>query len=73
MPIYRLSRAAPIGYDEAAGFVISAPDEKTARYMAAMQCGDEGGKTWLSPALSFCVEVESIKPYAIILRDFRAG
>ena len=50
MRLYRLSRIGSVGYDEAAGFVVAAPDESAARatpraaslgYSDGPGCGDE--------------------------------
>lgn len=46
--IYHVYRTDDIGYDEVSSFVVCARDSKSARNMAANECGGEGIDAWLS-------------------------
>lgn len=76
--IYLITRKDGTSYDEAAGFVVAAIDEESARAMIAgeEQYGDEGEGPWLdsrrSTALMLGRSLPGDEP-RIILRDFCAG
>lgn len=75
MNIYKIKRDDyDVGYDEAAGFIITARDTDQARQLAVANAGDEAGVVWLDSDL----EVERIGTNAddvakVELRDFRNG
>jgi hypothetical protein len=72
-------------YDKAFGFVVSAPDEATARTLANSEAGDENYGTfmgrevsrtktpWLDPHYSTCVELVPPEAPGIIMRDFASA
>lgn len=60
-------------YDSARGFVVRAPNSRTARKLASEWAGDEGAHTWLSPKCSTCQKILNSNLPKIILRDFHAG
>jgi hypothetical protein len=76
--IYVITRG-DAGYGEAAGFVVAAIDEESARMIIADEDeahGDEGPAPWLDSRRSSAVMTgRSLPgdPPRIILRDFRAG
>jgi len=57
--------------DFTTGFVISAPDEKQARFLASQNCGDEGTRAWASSKFSDakCIAHETEEYTGVILRD----
>ena len=81
--IYLITRndedgAGEIDYDDAAGFVVAAIDEESARRMIADsgRYGGEGAGPWLDSRLSTALMLGRSLPGdepRIILRDFRAG
>ena len=75
--IYLITRKEETSYDEAAGFVVVAIDEESARVMIAdkEQYGDEGDGPWLDSRRSTALMLgRSLPgdPPRIFLRDFRA-
>ena len=78
LTIYHLSRPPEsVRYDENYGFTITAPDEYTARLIAASNSGDEGRSTWTNIALSSCTVIGVLThpdpTPRIILSSFNAG
>jgi len=77
--IYVITRNDPYpGYDEAAGFVVAAIDEESARELIAdkEEYGDEGDGMWLDSRRSTAYMLGRSMPGdppRIVLRDFRAG
>jgi hypothetical protein len=73
--IYVLKQRHHVGYDEAGGFVVIAPDARQARKLAARHSGDEGGACWTSPQRSTCrvLDVGIGSRARLVLTDFRAG
>jgi hypothetical protein len=51
------------------GFVICAPDEQSARSLAATDPGDEESEAWLDPTISSCIELVPSPSKAVIMRD----
>jgi hypothetical protein len=62
-------------YDKAFGMVVRAPDEETARAIAAENAGDEAWKTnpWLDPALATCDFLIKEGEHGLVLRDFASA
>lgn len=54
MELYILDRKGERGYDQNEAIVVRAISPKQARQIANDNCGDEGGKVWLSPKDSTC-------------------
>ena len=76
VPLWSLSQTTLRDYDCVFGFVIAAHDEKSARKMAGVECGDEGMFAWTDDTKSSCKQLapSSTKPYpTIVCRDFNAG
>ena len=76
VPLWSLSQTTLRDYDCVFGFVIAARDEKSARKMAGVECGDEGMFAWTDDTKSSCKQLapSSTKPYpTIVCRDFNAG
>ena len=76
VPLWSLNQTTLRDYDCVFGFVIAARDEKSARKMAGVNCGDEGENVWLHYSKSSCKQLapSSTKPYpTIVCRDFNAG
>lgn len=82
--IYLITRdEKKVSYDEAAGFVVAAIDEETARTMIAdgesaggSRFGGEGAAPWLDSRQSTAFMVGRTLPGdepRVILRDFHAG
>lgn len=44
-------------YDKSFGFVVRAPTEEMARFIASEHCGDEGEAAWLDAKHSTCMEL----------------
>lgn len=63
-----------IGYDEADEFVVCAPDEATARDLAARRGGDEGRSAWTDRARCGVIgtPLAGAQP-GVICRSFNAG
>jgi len=55
--------------DKVLGFVICAPDEQSARSLAATDPGDEESEAWLDPTISSCIELVPGPYKAVIMRD----
>lgn len=60
-------------FDKAFGFVVRAPDEATARDVAAEESGDEKPEPWLDKKFTDCVELTADGPAQVILRDFASA
>ena len=76
VPLWSLNQTTLRDYDCVFGFVIAARDEKSARKMAGVECGDEGMFAWTDDTKSSCKQLapSSTKPYpTIVCRDFNAG
>ena len=76
MNIYLLECMDGASYDEAAGFVVIAPDVAGARELASKDPGDEGAATWLAPGLASCTLIGAASTSLdahVVLRDFNAG
>ena len=80
--IYLLHRTDAVGYDEAAGFVVIAKDENTARELVASATypgsgpGDEGAAYWWTPrpvVIEIGVAHEDALRPGVVLRDFHHG
>jgi hypothetical protein len=75
--IWLLKRLESVDYDENDGFIITAPDEYTARLIAASNAGNEGRSTWTNIALSSCTVIGVLThpdpTPRILLRSFNAG
>lgn len=56
-------------YDCVDNFVIRAKNEKSARKIAALHCGDEGGEIWRDPQKSDCNQLTIDGPQCVILSD----
>ncbi len=61
------------GYDCAHGFVVRAPSEMSARHIAAENCGDERGMTWLDQVKTTCKVLAEQGDHGVILREFLHG
>lgn len=59
-------------YDKIFGFVVVAENEKNARKLASMQCGDEGPGVWLRSEYTSCKIVPTDKE-EVILRDLASA
>ena len=73
MKIYQVTRTDEADYDEAAGFVIVAPDRETARTLASREAGDEGADIWLDPHLALVHQVglaAATEREGVLLRDY---
>ena len=73
MALWLLERKDEAGYDEAAGFVISADDETSAREIAFSNGGDENRSFWLDSGHVSCREITKREDSGVILRDFKAA
>lgn len=73
MKLWVLQQFAPVGWDEAAGFVIRAKDETAARAFASRNALDEGPLTWQNASFSSCEELTAKGHAAVVLRDAKAG
>ena len=60
-------------YDKCFGLVVRAPDEATAREIAAAWPGDEGAAAWRDPRLSECGELTAEGGVEIILKDYHSA
>lgn len=80
----RLAPSRPVGYDEAAGFVVRARSSSAARKLVAATPsyengpGAEGADVWRDPRHSRCRKLGEVTPGAayaegIVMRDFKAG
>jgi hypothetical protein len=63
-------------HDRAFGFVVRAPDEEEARWLAHQASGEENGAVptvspWLDPAYSLCEPVALDGPGEVLLVNFR--
>ena len=56
-------------YDKSFGFVVRAPTEKTARFIASEQCGAEGGDPWLNAEHSTCTELLPEGEEGVVMED----
>ena len=73
MALWLLKRKDAVGYDEAAGFVISADDETSAREIASGNGGDENRSLWLDSGYVSCREITKREDSGVILRDYKHG
>lgn len=76
MNIYLIERPAEdVGWDEAAGFVVAAPDEDTARQLAGSSPGDEGPHIWHLPTHTTCtcIGTRHTNEAGIILCNFKSA
>ena len=71
MNLWLLERHDRIGYDEAYGFVIAAPDEAAARRLAAEHCGDEGPVIWAAPTTE-CALLVTTSEVGVVLESLNA-
>jgi len=79
--LYLIVRLDHVEYDEAAGFVVSAPSPITARRMISdpvrpdKQVGDEGREIWRDRTRTKCVKIGvcTTGQTGVLLCDFRAG
>jgi hypothetical protein len=72
--LYLLERIGDTDYDEHVGFVIRAPNAKTARELAAGEANSfYDGPTWLDPSRSTCRPLKDAGAMGVILADFIAG
>ncbi len=65
-------------YDRAFGFLVRAPDEEAARWLAHQGAGEENGalegvSPWLDDGYSRCEEVRADGAEEILLVNFRHG
>ena len=74
MYLFLLERREGATFDEAEGFVVSAPGVREARNLAAAKAGDEGPAVWMSSAATSCNCLGiSYLTEKILLRAFNAG
>lgn len=84
MKLYLIERLGDTDYDQAAGYVVSAPSPRTARRLC--QADDDSQvwndvkdemvstRVWVDSDKSSCRLIgTSREPQGIVLRDFRAG
>ncbi len=60
-------------WDCSYGFVVRAEDEESARALAAIEAGDEGGDAWTDSKFTTCERLEHYGDAEVIIRDFCAG
>lgn len=73
MKIYLLERFDSADYEEYAGFVIRAEDEKSARIMASKKKDQGDASRWMDDKQTSCEEVNQDGEPDIILDSFNAG
>lgn len=74
MYLFLLEQVHGADYDEAEGFVVSAPGVREARTLAASKAGDEGPAVWMSTTNTSCNCLGiSYLTEKILLRAFNAG
>ena len=56
-------------YDKSFGFVVRAPTEDMARFIASEKCGAEGREPWLNAEYSTCVELLPEGAEGMVMED----
>lgn len=74
LAVFHVSREAGVDYDETAGYVAVAQDERHARSLGADVSGDQPATVWFAPTTTV-TRIGTVGPAApqIVLTDYKAG